>query len=278
MGNYRDLEQCIRTASQMKILILDTGNIQFFYQNRDLLPHSFIFNRYDLVLIPGWVHAEYAHHSGKSGYIASLPKPYFIVDEVDDYLPMLGYSDKKLMELFRLAAPNEPSQRFFNLYKGLGTEDYPDDWIEQYYEQGFFTRETQTMITKKNAGEVSILTLCFALLSHYPTQLSNIAIASSDLGIVNIKDRMVLEAHKTLTLGTPISPPISYFSKDVLLFLAVKEGIIHPHQISTLRPNPSSSTYVESFPNGTTVLHRHLLHTSDFEEICRNYQRYQMIF
>lgn len=135
------------------------------------------------------------------------------------------------------------------------------------------------MNTKKNAGEVSVLTLSFSLLSHYPTQIANIAIASSDLGIINIKDRIVREANKTpLELEIPISPPISYFSKDVSMFIAVKEGIIQPHQISALRPNASSSTYVELFPDGTTALHRHLLQTSDFEEMCRNHQRYNIIF
>lgn len=74
MGSYSDLEQRMHTANNLNILILDTGNIQFFYQNIDLLPHSFIFNRFDIVLIPGWVHAEYAHHPGKVSYMASIPR------------------------------------------------------------------------------------------------------------------------------------------------------------------------------------------------------------
>ncbi|MEK5183438.1 hypothetical protein [Paenibacillus sp. FSL P4-0288] len=279
MGNYRDLEHHLRHAEKAKILILDTGNIQFYFQNRHLIPQSHIFKHYDLILIPGWVHAEYAHHSGKASYIASLPLPYIIIDEIDDYLPMLGYSDKKLMELFRLAAPFSESLKFFNQYKTVEIEDIPDDWIEQYYQDGFYTRTTSSLVTKKNAGEVSILTLCFSLLSHYPTQISNISIASSDFGIIAIKDKLLKEANRApLELGISTTPPISYLSKDVSLLIAIKDEIIQPHQVAALRPNSCSSIYLEMFPDGSSALHEHVLHTPDFIEMCKNHNRYRMIF
>lgn len=139
MGNYRELENSHLSIRNAKILILDTGNIQFYFQHSDLLPQSHIFKRFDLVLIPGWVHAEYAHHAGKARYIASIPVPCIILDEVDDYLPLLGYSDKKLMELFRIATPLAEAQQFFNAYRRREVEDWPDDWIDQFYLNGFPT-------------------------------------------------------------------------------------------------------------------------------------------
>lgn len=279
MGNYSELESHLRTAQNAKVLILDTGNIQFYFQHSGVIPQSHIFERFDLVLIPGWVQAEYAHHSGKVSYIASLPVPCIILDEVDDYIPLLDYSDKRLMELFRFASPLSESQRFFNQYRRMEVEDWPDDWIDQFYDNGFPTRTTGTLVTKKNAGEASALTLCFSLLSHYPTQISNIAIASSDFGIIKIKDKIAVEANRSsLNLGIPLAPSISYMSKDVSMFIATKEGIIQPHQISALRPNSSSSIYVEHFPDGTSTIHQHVLETPDFEAICRNHQRFNMIF
>lgn len=279
MGNYRDLESHLRTAQNAKILILDTGNIQFYFQHSDVISQSHIFGRFDLVLIPGWVHAEYAHHPGKVNYIATIPVPYIILDEVEDYLPLVGYSDRKLLELFRFAAPLSEAQRFFNQYRRVEVEDWPDDWIDQFYENGFPTRTTETLVTKKNAGEASALTLCFSLLSHYPTQISNIAIASSDFGIIKIKDKIAVEANRSpLELGIPSAPSISYMSKDVTMFIAAKEGIILPHQVSALRPNSSSSIYVEHFPDGTSTIHQHVLETNDFESICSNHHRYHMIF
>lgn len=279
MGNYRDLEMYLRSAQKAKVLILDTGNIQFYYQNSAVIPQSHIFNKYDLILIPGWVHAEYAHHTGKTQYIASISVPCIILDEMDDYLPLLGYSDRKLMELFRFASPLSESQKFFNQYRRLEVDEWPDDWIDQFYLNGFPTRTTNTLTTKKNAGEASALTLCFSLLSHYPTQISNVAIASSDFGIIKIKDKLTVEANRSsLELQIPSAPSISYMSKDVTMFIAAKEGIIHPHQVFSLRPNPSSSIYVEYFEDGTSAIHQHVLETSEFEAICSNHHRYNMIF
>lgn len=52
---------------------------------------------------------------------------------------MIGYQDKSLMELFRVASPFSESQRFFNQYRNVLAEDLPDDWIDLYYENGFLT-------------------------------------------------------------------------------------------------------------------------------------------
>lgn len=279
MGNYRDVEAQLRNANDAKILMLDTNNIQFYFQYEGLISQSHIFDRYDIVLIPGWVHAEYSHHEGKSRYVASIPSPTFIVEETDDYLPMLGYNDKKLMELFRVASPFSESQRFFNHYRKLEADELPDEWIDEYYDQGFYTRSTGGIVTKKNAGEVSILTLCFSLLHHYPTQIGNISIASSDFGIIKLKNRILKEANnRPLELGISDSPPISFLSTDVSLFIAVQAGLIQAQQVSTMRPNPKSSLYIEYFPDDTSTLHEHVLDTPSFVNICMNHTRYKILF
>ncbi|MNC01177.1 hypothetical protein D3C75_485200 [compost metagenome] len=279
MGSYRDIEGELRGKTNVRILILDTGNIQFLYQYSDVLPQSFLFQPYDMVLIPGWVHAEYAHHSGKLQYVSEIPTALYYIDEIEDYLPMIGYQDKRLMELFRVASPFSESQRFFNQYRNVPAEDLPDDWIDLYYENGFLTRQTETLITKKNAGEVSILTLAFLLLSHYRNEISNISIASSDFCVISLKNRLLREANSpNLALSVPQTPPISYLSKDVTLFHAVKTGLIPPDSIASMRPNPKSSIYVEHFRDGSSTLHEVVVETPTFIEMCRNPDKYTIIF
>ncbi|KOP64818.1 hypothetical protein AMS62_05810 [Bacillus sp. FJAT-18019] len=279
MGSYRDIEGALRGKSNVTILILDTINIQFFYQHQGVLPQSAIFAPYDMVLIPGWVHAEYAHHEGKAAYIAGISPFQFFVEEAEDYLPMIGYMDKRLMELFRVAAPFSESQRFFNQFRKLEADELPDNWIDQYYENGFLTRMTGALTTKKNAGELSILTLAFLLLSHYPNEISNISIATSDFGIISLKNRVLREANTPpLLLNVTNKPPISYLSTDVSLFNAVRTGLIQPHDIPSMRPNPKSSIFVEHFSDGSSALNEAVVDTTLFVEMCRNPDRYTIVF
>ncbi|AIQ62811.1 hypothetical protein PSTEL_06540 [Paenibacillus stellifer] len=279
MGSYRDIEGELRGKTNVRILILDTGNIQFLYQYSDVLPQSILFQPYDIVLIPGWVHAEYAHHTGKLQYVSAIPTALYYIDEVEDYLPMIGYQDKRLMELFRVASPFSESQRFFNQYRNVPAEDLPDDWIDLYYENGFLTRQTETLITKKNAGEVSILTLAFLLLSHYRNEISNISIATSDFCVISLKNRLLREANSpNLALSVPQTPPISYLSKDVTLFHAVKTGLTLPDSIARMRQNPKSSIYVEHFRDGSSTLHEVVVETPTFIEMCRKPHKYTIIF
>jgi hypothetical protein len=279
MGHYRDIEGLLRHKTGSNILILDTNNIQFYYQFSALLPQSQIFSPYDLVLIPGWVHAEYAHHDGKSAYISAIPVPMIIVDEVNDYLPMLGYSDHKLMELFRTISQCTESHKFFNFLRKLQVENYPDDWIDQFYDQGFPTKNTGGKITKKNAGEVSILTLSFALLSHYPTQITSISLASSDHGIITLKNKILKEANQApLELHTSKTPPISFLSTDVSIYNAIKSNIIRPDQIPLLRTNSKSSIYIEHFADGSSNLNECVVDTPMFIEICKCPQKFTIVF
>ncbi|MDO3411327.1 hypothetical protein QWJ34_16295 [Saccharibacillus sp. CPCC 101409] len=163
MSGYDEIESILRKRSQANVLILDTNNIQFYFQHRDKLTAEFIFAPYDLILIPEWVQNEYEHHSGKREYVNDIPNRTIVVRENEDYLPMLEYRDRTLFELLRVASPFQESQRFFNRYRKFESDELPDDWIERFYEEGFFTRNTETSTTKKNAGEVSIISLCFCL-------------------------------------------------------------------------------------------------------------------
>ncbi|MDF2921215.1 MAG: hypothetical protein K0R57_129 [Paenibacillaceae bacterium] len=279
MGNYSEVEALLRRAENARILILDSNNLQFYHQHCELLPQAHIFSPYEVVLIPGWVHEEYAHHRRKSEYVASIHAPTIILEETDDYLPMLGYSDKKLLELFRLAAPFGDAQKFFNYYRRLEADELPDDWIQLFYNQGFSQKDTGGRITRKNAGEVSILALCFCLSAHYPTQIGNISLATSDLGSIKIKERILKEcSNPPLDLRITEHPPISFLTTDVSLFRAVQAEIITPNLIPRLRPNARSSQYIEHHPDSTSSFHQHVLSNDDFVSMCRNTNQYSIIF
>ncbi|WP_058301338.1 hypothetical protein [Gorillibacterium timonense] len=237
MGNYRDLSQTLRGMTGAKILILDTNNIQFYYQHETVLPKSEIFTPYDLILIPGWVQNEFGHHAGKSAYVYSIPKPVIIIDEAEDYFEMIGYNDERLMEIYRLASTGlGKALRFIHICK-KDHQILPDTWIDDFYDQGFETKQMPSgLITKKNAGEVSIVTLCFLLLSHFSHHIASISLASSDHGTYHLKDKVLSEANSPLLhLGISQAPPISFQSTDVVIYNAVKTGLIQPHQIHTLR-------------------------------------------
>lgn len=281
MGSYRDIKGELRGKTNAQLLILDTNNIQFYFQHSGLLPQAEIFQPYDMVFIPGWVHAELAHHVGKSAYVASIPSPVFFVEEAEDYLPMIGYSDKRLMELFRLSAPFQESQRFFSHYRNVEADDLPDDWIDLYYQSGFFTRPAPpgSLVTRKNAGEVSILTLTFLLLSHYPNEIANISIATSDFGLISIKNKLLRDATKPpLQLIISPSSPISFLSTDVTIFNAINSGLIQPQDILDIRPNPKSSIIIKHFTDGTSALYEAVIDTPSFVEICKNTAQYTILF
>lgn len=280
MSSYRDLAGVLHGKTDSKILILDSNNLQFYYQHQSLLPVTHIFDPYDLVLIPGWVYAEFSHHTGKDTYVRSdIPTTKLFIDEIDDYLPMLDHSDKKLMELFSTSSTSTESYRFFSPMKKLQVEDYPDDWILQFYNTGFPTQQNGTRVTRKNAGEISIITLAFSLLSHFQSNIASISLASSDKGIIRLKDKVLEVANQSpLELNIHKSPPISFLSTDVSIFNAIKSGLIVPNQISGLRPNPRSSIYVEHHEDGSSSLNTISVDTPMFIDMCSDPSKYTILF
>ncbi|BBH23599.1 hypothetical protein Back11_49440 [Paenibacillus baekrokdamisoli] len=282
MGNYRDLSQSLRGMTGVKILILDTNNIQFYYQHETVLPKSEIFAPYDLILIPGWVQNEYGHHEGKSEYIHAIPKPLFIMDETEDYLEMIGYSDERLLELFRLASTGFREALWFIHTCKKDHQILPDTWIDDFYDQGFETKQMPSgLTTKKNAGEVSIVTLCFLLLSHFSNHISSITLASSDYGTYHLKDKVLSEANLPLLhLGISQAPPISFQSTDVVIYNALKTGLIQPQQIYTLRNHTQqrSVLYLENFSDRDSAIHHHLVDIPTFISICSNHEKYKVVF
>ncbi|AIQ54779.1 hypothetical protein [Paenibacillus sp. FSL R7-0331] len=279
MANYEALEDKLRNAIEAKILILDSGKLQFLYQHQDVLKQDKVFEGFDVVLIPGWVQAEYVHHTGKVEYVASIPIDVLILEEEEDYPAMISYEHQRLMEIFRLSAPHGEALRFLSLLSRKDIVEWGDDWITRFYAEGFPMKQTETRTTRKNAGEASILTLAYLLLSHYPTQIHNIAIATGDFGLINIRDNLEKHANNSkLNLNISVPVNISFLSKDVTMFQAVKRGSLQVDDIPRLRPNDSSAIYLELFEDGTSVPRKLKLETTKFVDICRHHHRYIMIY
>lgn len=280
MSSYRDLAGLLQGKTDSKILILDSNNLQFYYQHQMLMPATHIFAPYDLILIPGWVYAEYSHHTGKDSYVKNdIPTTKLYIDEVNDYLPMLEHSDKKLMELFATCSTAEEAYRFFGPMKKLQVDDYPDDWIVQFYNNGFPMQQKGTLLTRKNAGEISIITLAFSLLSHFQSNIASITLASSDKGSIRLKEKVLSVANQSpLELNIHKAPPISFLTTEVSMFNAVKSGILDPNRISTLRPTPRSSIYVEHHADMSSTIHDIVVDTASFINMCQNHQNYTIVY
>lgn len=86
MGCYAELSQFFSENRNVKVLILDTNNIQFYYQHQAIFTQMTKFAPYDLVLVPGWVQVEYGQSDGRTAYIGAIPKPFMIIDETEDFL------------------------------------------------------------------------------------------------------------------------------------------------------------------------------------------------
>lgn len=269
MGNYSELVDFFRDSTGVRIIIPDNNNIQFCNQNDKYFTGQYFCADYDLVLVPGWVHAEVSHSEKRLGYLSALPKTVLYMIEEDDYLPLIGYHDERMIRLFKLASsPHQSCQRVLNGFLNK-TVDIPDDWIVDFYERGFNK--------KKNAGEVSILTLCFLVLSHFPGKISSITVSTSDKGCFDIKYKILEHLNRYGLLPVP-RVPVSFMSTDVLLVNAFKKGLIGVAQISEMRPNPRTCVFIEHLADGTSVQYERLLSTEDFIDILSDIDSYAFLF
>lgn len=254
----------------VRIIIPGNNNIQFCKQHENYFTEHYFCSDYDLVLVPGWVHAEVSHSQKRLDYLNRLPKKLLYMIEEDDYLPLIGYQDERLITLFKwAAAPHQSCQKVLNGFLNKAT-DIPDDWIIDFYESGFNER-------KKNSGEVSILALSFLVFNHFPQKINSITISTSDKGCFDIKHKVLENLDKYNLL--PVSRvPISFMSTDILLVNAFKKGLINVAQVLELRPNPRTCVFIERLPDGTLVQHERLLSTEDFIDILGDIDNYAFIF
>ncbi|WP_142675615.1 hypothetical protein [Rossellomorea aquimaris] len=151
-----------------RILIMDNNNLEFCSQHDDVYSSEEVFKEYDMILIPDWVHREISHSQKRLHYLASVPIPYFIVSEEEDYPELVGYQELRLLELFfHASSAISPARKLYSTLKKFYHEhdDLPESWIEDFYEEGF--EVTSGTDLRKNAGETSILVLTYLLLHHF---------------------------------------------------------------------------------------------------------------
>jgi len=284
VADFEQLNNFINKHENIRILILDNNNIQFCSHNEDYFPVKDIYNIYDLILIPGWVYAEVSHSDKRLMYLAKLPKPLINLSEEDDYLPLIAYEDERLMKVFELASSAYPkSKKFFRGLKEIKsrTGEIPDEWIADYYEKGFDSLENDSgKVLKKNAGEISILSLSYLLIHRYSSKISQITIGSSDMGSWDIKNKILDNIDKLEVLNIPKSQvPITFKSTDVLLAEAIESKTIQSDEIITkLRPNPRSCIYVQDFPDGTSEMIMRVIDTPTFIKMMKEMGKIRLLF
>jgi hypothetical protein len=282
MGSYEELAKFLSTKSGVRVCILDNNNTQFCFQNESLFPVDEIYKTYDLILVPEWVLHEISHSEQRLQYVFSIPKPLFFLNEESDYLPLVHFEDERLKSVFRHSA--SPYSRPRNFFKELEKRTrqnggiIPDDWIVDFYEQGFETKETSQGVTKKNAGEVSILTLAFLLLHNFEENISQITISSSDKGSLNIKQNIMQHLDKQSLLDLSDKIPISFLSTDILIVQAFRANRVNEAEIRDIRKNPRSVMYTENHPDGTSSTQQYVLETERFIEILKNIENINFQF
>lgn len=283
MANFKELKDFFDEHSDVRILILDNNNIQFCCHHEKYFPIEEIYKMYDLILIPGWVHAEVSHSETRLLYLARLPKPLLNLVEEEDYLPLVTYEDLRLIKVFEGASSTYPkSQKFFKSLKEVigRTGEIPDDWILEYYENGFDTGENGDGIAlKKNAGEVSILTLGFLLVHKYSSKISQITIGSSDQGSWDIKHKILDYIGKREVLRIPSPPvPITFKSTDVLIAEAIKSKTIQTDDINHLRPNPRTCIFIQNLSDGTSENGHCVIDTPTFIKMMKEIDKIHLLF
>lgn len=291
--SFESLHEFIENHNNLRICILDNNNIQFCMHNHSFFPINKIYNHYDVVLLPGWVHAEVGQSDHRVQYIASIPKPLFILDEVTDYLPLVQYQDERLMNVFFNASPPSSKPRKHlrtvlskiqenksRIQKGenIAIEDEFDDWIENFYSDGFDTKETGSGDLKKNAGEISMLTLAYLLMHMYKDKIKHIAISSSDKGILEIKKSIMDNVSRDNLLFVPFKNPIGFLSTDVLLANAHKLGTINDGNIRQLRKNRKFVICTISNTDGTNHIIESVLDTEEYLSILNGQANYGILF
>lgn len=278
MGSYRDLRQLMKERSSNRILIMDNNNLEFCCQHEEAFPAQVVFENYDIILIPEWVHQEISHSEKRLNYLARILVPYLIMSEEEDYVELANYQELRLLELvFHAASSISPARKYYAKLKKFYSQytDLPEHWIENFYEEGFEKkRETEL---SKNAGETSILVLTYLLLHHYPSSIKNITIFSSDKGTLTIKNKIMDNLHKTGLIHNPLTP-VSFMSTDILLIQALDKEWITIENIEELRPNVKKVIYSIKLENQSSSRHEYVMDTVEFMEVLREIDKYHFEF
>src|SRR5437763_8071747 len=234
--NFIEFNKFVLERENLRVCILDNNNVQFCMQHKSYFPIDEIYSNYDVILVPGWVHVEIAQSNHRIQHVSSIPTELYFMDEVKDYLPLVEFNDLKLMKVFAYASsPGSPPHRYLKRQIQLietDTHDISDDWNEDYYNNAFNTTPDGL---KKNAGENSILTLAFLLTHRYGNKIKQIAISTSDLGVIDIKTKIMDYISKFNLLNVSPLNPISFLSTDVLLAKGFQLGTIKENDLRELR-------------------------------------------
>lgn len=285
MGKYEELNEEIQGGNNLRILIIDNNNLEFCIQNETFFPASTIFDNYDIILTPEWVHSEIAHSERRLQYLASIPKSSFILSEEEDYTRFVDYQDYRLMGLFDYASYSiAKARKKINEFKRIYSleQDLPEDWIADFCNNAFEINETtgpdgEVIELRKNAGETSILVLAYLLVHHYSSNIGRITIFSSDKGSLTIKENIMDNLGKMeITHNTKI--PITFKTTDVLIAEAFKDGRIQLSDISRMRTNPRTVMYTELLDDGTSHRYQAVFDTIEFLKIINSIDKYHIEF
>lgn len=280
--NFSSFNKFILEKSHLRICILDNNNVQFCIHHEKYFPVDKIYQYYDVILVPGWVYEEIAQSEHRIRYINSIPSKLVFMDEVKDYLPLIDYNDLKLMKVFSAASSpgSEPHRYLKKQIQLIETAqcEIADDWIENYYNNGFHTAQQGTL--RKNAGENSILTLAFLLIHYYGSKIKQISISSSDRGVVEIKNKIMDHISKHMLLNVPRINPVSFLSTDVLLAKAFQLGTVQEDKLPELRKSTQRKKVICTITNedGTAIPVETEMETEDFITVLKGENPYNIIF
>lgn len=289
-GNFEELNRVflLSKEKEARVLILDNNNLEFCCQHEDKFPFDVIFNSYDIVLVPEWVHVEISHSDRRLLYMASIPTPLLILNEKEDYPKIISYQEYRLLQLFGNAASSiTKARRVFGELKTHYQKhsDLPLNWIEKFAENAFEVKKSTKVINgvqteielKKNAGETSILVLAYLLCHRFGNKIKHITIFSSDKGSLTIKQSIMDNLEKMELIHTS-TVPISFKSTDILLMEAVKDGRITFSDIIRIRTNSKTVIYTHRLQDSSSYRREYVMDTPEFITVLSSIDEYHIEF
>lgn len=202
-------------SKNLKISIIDNNIMGFLVKLKDEIDFNWLFDIYDLILIPKWVANEINDGNTRVDCLnkISTKKDVYIIDE-KDFSYLVNYKDLELLQIFQasvflMAEVKNQIKCYINKFK---EEDFNyEDFIDYLYNDILKLSSGK----RKNAGEISITALSY-VLGYYYNEIDNITIFTFDKDCYDFIKNTKEILSKTDRFKNKICTSITFKSSDLI--------------------------------------------------------------